>query len=319
MKTGGYNVAVGDYALQTADGAQSNTAVGAYALTSLTTGYSNFGLGYYSLGAAKTSQSCIAIGGAALRNYTGTGGMIAIGNTSGYTATTSAYSIFIGYQAGYYETGSYTLMIDYAQRTNEADERIKAIIYGVMASAPASQQFTHNSVVNINPQFTAAGIGAALTIDAQGSGANGDGGSILLNGKSSTTAAQAMGLDQWLWVDATHATRKARRVFNVYDTAVREAIRIEASGAAPMIGFYGGAAVVRGAALTAQLTTITHTAPGTPDYAIQDFVDVSLGAGWAFKDHDEANSLLAVVANLQTRVAELEARLSSATGVNLFA
>jgi hypothetical protein len=80
--------------------------------------------------------------------------------------------------------------------------------------------------------------------------------------------------------------------------------------------FYNGTPRARGAALTAQLTTITYTAPVTPDYAIQDFTQVS---PWGFASHDEANSVLAVIANLQARVAELEARLGSATGVNLFA
>jgi len=81
-------------------------------------------------------------------------------------------------------------------------------------------------------------------------------------------------------------------------------------------GFYNGTPRVRGAALTAQLTTITFTAPGTPDYAIQDFTQTT---PWGFASHDEANSHLAVIANLQVRCAQLEARLGSATGVNLFA
>jgi len=71
------------------------------------------------------------------------------------------------------------------------------------------------------------------------------------------------------------------------------------------IGFFGATPVTKATEITDELTTITFTAP-TPDYAIQDFVDVSLGAGWAFKDHDEANTTLAVIANLQARVNELE-------------
>lgn len=60
------------------------------------------------------------------------------------------------------------------------------------------------------------------------------------------------------------------------------------------------------AALAAQLTTITHTAPGTPDYALQDLTDTG---GFGFKTKDEGNTLLAVVANLQARVAAMEAAL----------
>lgn len=66
---------------------------------------------------------------------------------------------------------------------------------------------------------------------------------------------------------------------------------------------------IPGAALTAQLTTITYTAPGTPDYALQDLVDTG---GFGFKTKDEGNSVLKVIANLQTRVSELETRLQAA-------
>lgn len=63
-----------------------------------------------------------------------------------------------------------------------------------------------------------------------------------------------------------------------------------------------------GAALTAQLTTITHTAPGTPDYA---FGTVTTTSGAGFSSVDEANTLLKVVANLQVRMLEIEARLEA--------
>ena len=62
------------------------------------------------------------------------------------------------------------------------------------------------------------------------------------------------------------------------------------------------------AALTAQLATITHTAPGTPDYVLQDLTDTG---GFGFATKDEGNSVLKVVANLQARCAEMEARLEA--------
>ena len=64
----------------------------------------------------------------------------------------------------------------------------------------------------------------------------------------------------------------------------------------------------KGAALTTQLTTITSTAPGTPDYAIQDLVNSS---AYGFVTKDEGNSVLAVITNLQARVAQLESRLQA--------
>lgn len=62
------------------------------------------------------------------------------------------------------------------------------------------------------------------------------------------------------------------------------------------------------AGLTTQFTTITHTAPGTPDYAVQNLV---ANTGFGFVTADEGNSVLKVVANLQTRLAELETRLTN--------
>ncbi len=56
------------------------------------------------------------------------------------------------------------------------------------------------------------------------------------------------------------------------------------------------------------LTNITFTAPGTPDYAIQDLTDTG---GFGFKTKDEGNTVLSVIKNLQTRVAELESKLAT--------
>lgn len=73
----------------------------------------------------------------------------------------------------------------------------------------------------------------------------------------------------------------------------------------------GGVAVAgeQGAALTTQLTSITHTAPGTPDYAIQDLVQ---NTGFGFVTADEGNTVLSVILNLQARLAEVEAALEGA-------
>ena len=57
--------------------------------------------------------------------------------------------------------------------------------------------------------------------------------------------------------------------------------------------------------LTTQLTSITHTSPGSNDYALQPMV----AGGFGFVTADEAHTLLAVIKNLQTRVAEVETKL----------
>jgi hypothetical protein len=58
------------------------------------------------------------------------------------------------------------------------------------------------------------------------------------------------------------------------------------------------------AAMTAQQTTITHTAPSSADYAVQALTQSS---PFGFVTADEGHTVLQVIANLQTRVAELEA------------
>jgi hypothetical protein len=102
-----------------------------------------------------------------------------------------------------------------------------------------------NSIVLFTSSISTAGVKELLNLTALGSGANGDGGAVYLCGKSSTTAAQDMARIQWLWNDATHATRKADLVFSAFDTAEREGMRIRGGGSEPAIGFYGVAPVAR--------------------------------------------------------------------------
>jgi hypothetical protein len=86
-------------------------------------------------------------------------------------------------------------------------------------------------------------------------------------------------------------------------------INVESGG---VLNLASGAVIksdgAQGAALTAQLTAITHTAPSGPDYALQNLVQ---NTGFGFATADEGNSVLKVIANLQVRLAEAEARLEA--------
>lgn len=64
-----------------------------------------------------------------------------------------------------------------------------------------------------------------------------------------------------------------------------------------------------GDSLTTQDTSITHTAPGTPDFSIQDLIDSGVGSTFGFATKDEGNTVLQVILNLQVRLVEVEARL----------
>ena len=74
------------------------------------------------------------------------------------------------------------------------------------------------------------------------------------------------------------------------------------------LSFYGVTAVVRPTALTTALTTITCSAPGTPDYAIADLTQTT---PFGFASADEGQSTLKVIANLQTRLGEVETKLQA--------
>jgi hypothetical protein len=76
-----------------------------------------------------------------------------------------------------------------------------------------------------------------------------------------------------------------------------------------LVGFWGATPVDQPAAITAGLTSLTHTAPSTPDYAIQDLTTTT---PYGFVTKDEGNTVLKVLASLQVRVGELEARLEEA-------
>ena len=73
-------------------------------------------------------------------------------------------------------------------------------------------------------------------------------------------------------------------------------------------GFFGTSPVSKGAALTTALTSITASAPGTPDYAIANLTSTT---PFGFASADEGQTVLTVIANLQTRVNQLESRLQT--------
>lgn len=77
-------------------------------------------------------------------------------------------------------------------------------------------------------------------------GANDIGTGLLFRAETTVNnTIREIGRIQASFPTATDASRKGRVVFTAYDTAEREGIRIEASGTAPMLGFYGSAAVAQ--------------------------------------------------------------------------
>ena len=74
-------------------------------------------------------------------------------------------------------------------------------------------------------------------------------------------------------------------------------------------GFFGKTPVVKAAALTTQLTSVTIAdAAGTPDYALSA---LTTSSPYGLATKEEAVTLLYVVQNLQVRMAEAESRLKA--------
>jgi hypothetical protein len=91
--------------------------------------------------------------------------------------------------------------------------------------------------------------------NSSGTPTTGFGSTVDFKLKSSTTDNQNAAQIWALWMTATHATRRAALILNVYDeNGVREGVRIQASGTAPMLGFYGANAVAKptGVAVSAE-------------------------------------------------------------------
>lgn len=112
-------------------------------------------------------------------------------------------------------------------------------VYNASTTSPALETQSYSTSTNAINQALYINHNTSATPIA------GFGTQIRFRLNSSTTDNQIAGNIQYIWVDATHASRKARSLWSVYDTAEREAIRIEADGAAAMLGFYGSAAVAR--------------------------------------------------------------------------
>ena len=74
-------------------------------------------------------------------------------------------------------------------------------------------------------------------------------------------------------------------------------------------GFFGETPVVKAAALTTQLTSVTIAdAAGTPDYALSA---LTTSSPYGLATKEEAVTLLYVIQNLQVRMAEAESRLKA--------
>jgi len=183
---------------------------------------------------------------------------IRIFNQGFVVPTVAAYGLYLGNQTG--APANYAIFTnaglnsfgDQLAIVGSAD-RQQLIVTGFTTQAVATPmaQITRND--------TAAGLSAMLGLTALGSGANGDGGSILLKGKTSTTAAQSMATIDYRFINATHASYTTALRFYAHDVAgARLGIEIEASGSVAKLGFFGATTIVQPANTTDLRTAIIN-------------------------------------------------------------
>jgi len=163
--SGAYNIYIGSNAGYYNTSGERNFFIGADCGQRNTSGYDNAYLGTFAGQWGTEAKENIAIGrGALYRNIDGNYNVVIgvfagqgtesnsfsnntiIGNRAGYSLSTGSSNIFLGKYAGYTQTTlSNLLIIDNQERADVATELSNAIVYGVMAAAPASQTLRINA------------------------------------------------------------------------------------------------------------------------------------------------------------------------------
>lgn len=289
-------------------------AVGNSAGSALTVGTYCTLIGQSAGAAITTGNFDTCLGANAALNITTSSNVVAIGYNAGrYQAdgstalAASALSTYLGTGArGFNDSDSYSIVIG----ANAIGLGASTTVLGTINQTTAATIYGAGTFSLTNATTNAAVTVGTLTknVTGAGVGATGLGPRLTFAAESSTTVDTTQADITATWTDATHATRKSRLALSAYDTAAREGLRLEADGSVVRIGFFGATAVVKPTALTTQLTTLTYTAPGTPDYAI---ADVTQTTPFGFTTADEGRTVLSVIKNLQDRVAQLESKLRS--------
>ncbi|OHB99066.1 MAG: hypothetical protein A2Z57_04010 [Planctomycetes bacterium RIFCSPHIGHO2_12_39_6] len=272
--------AVGSLALDE-NTAGSCDAFGAEALGENTTGTGNIGLGQNTLGLNVTGINNTAVGINAGFNCKGNGtSNVYVGFQAGYNNFSGANggnrNVFVGESAGQENTGSDNVFIGYRCAQSSAYDASSGIL------------LVHNDTTN-NPLIHGNFTNRNLALN--------------------TTVVSSWGTDSVGVLAIGNGTAPSTDIANQF---AMYSLDIVAGNAAPHFRTETGDVVklFKGAALTTTLTSVSSDAPVTPDYAIQALVQGPLGTGpYGFVTSDEAQTVISVIANLQARVNDLEARL----------
>jgi len=147
----------------------ANVGIGELTMNSLTHAYYNMGLGTGVLRDLTTGNSNVAIGTYAGLSLTTGCENVCIGRSAGASNIGNHRNVCIGNYAGAYNTLGDRLIIDNQSRGNAATEITNAILYGIMAAAPADQTLRINAVCNVteNIQIDGTQVIGNRVIDAR--------------------------------------------------------------------------------------------------------------------------------------------------------
>lgn len=274
----GYNVAIGFNAGTAITTGGTNTLVGYNAGSTLSTGGGNVVIGYES---DLSGTTTIIIG---TESESGSGNLnIIIGNSAGNSSISGTGNISLGYSNfDVLSSGDRNTVLGHGAGntvTTGSDNVLLGALIDVQTATVSNQLSIQNAIF---------GLGNS--------------------GSGTTVSTGFIGIHQPNPTYQLHITGNAnnKNLFLVEENGGSNILEIIESAGVVAIGFFAAAPVAQAAALTSPLTQITHTAPGTPDYALQDLTNVG---GYGFATQDEGNTLLSVVRNLQIRVDELEGRI----------
>lgn len=188
-------------------------------------------------------------------------------------------------------TQSQSSHLQVAQRSLSADT----------ATTLSDATVPHLNVANVYAVDDAANnaVTTVATFNHTTSGAagNGIGSRLSLGAEVDDGTVQQQGTVSADWIDAASTTRKGRVRFNVSDaTTARECLRLETSGTAAKLSFYGVAAVARPATLIQTYNTSSRTLPA---YTSNSQASAYTGAADGEAKLTDLNSLRVAYENLR--------------------
>lgn len=207
--TGQANVAIGWHCLRALTLGNYNVAVGPNCLALVNSGAGNVGAGIGTLQNLATGDYNVAAGHQAMNLTTGVATANVAHGRNALNNVTGSYNVGTGDSCGPTITsGSYNCLLS-ASADVAASNTQYAVALGYNAVA-ASNEFALGPNINFQTWY----------------------------GTSSTSTRQRADLTV-SWVDSTDATRKAKLVCNVWDTAAREAWECESDGTGANLAFFG--------------------------------------------------------------------------------